>query len=385
MTAGNRQVRVLSLGMGWFPDQPGGLTRYHRDLHVALTSQAAEPPRAVVVGPVAAPPAGVRPVSAQDAPLPLRLARFAAAVRVEAHRDAIEVLDAHFALYAFPCLLVPSLRRFPFVVHFHGPWADEFVANRSRPSWRINLMRRLERSVYRHAAAFVVLSNAFKQILVERFAIDAAKVHVLGGAVDVDRFTPGDRAAARAALDVPDGAWVAVTARRLDPRMGIDTLIDAWAQLEDPSRLLLVVSDGPERGALEARASAAGIESMVRFLGRVSDDDLIAAYRAADVSVVPSHALEGFGLVVLEAMACGTPVIGTTVGGLGETLRRVDPGLAVPPGDSDALAARLAGARTGAAPLPPAADCRRFAEGYSWAALAERHWQVYADVIAASR
>lgn len=368
--------RPLLLGLGWFATHGGGLNRYLVELGAALAADGGPPPRAVVVGPAADTPPWVRAVTALDAPLPRRLARFGRAATEEAARA--DVVDAHFALNATVCLAVPALRRLPLVVHFQGPWADESTEMGERGTLRIGGKRAVERAVYRRARALVVLSTAFADILVERYGVERDRIHVLAPGVDLGRFRPGDRAAARAALGVPDDAWVAVVARRLVPRMGIDVLIDAWSRAGTADGLLLVVGDGPSRPDLEAAAARHGVADRVRFLGNVADADLVAAYRAADVSVVPSLALEGFGLVVLEALACGTPVVTTDAGGLGEAVDGLDPGLVVPAGDAAALAARLVDARAGTRPLPPAAACRAFAERHSWAAVAERHRRIYA-------
>jgi glycosyltransferase involved in cell wall biosynthesis len=142
--------------------------------------------------------------------------------------------------------------------------------------------------------------------------------------------------------------------------------------------VLLVVGEGPEATRLADDADRLGLGSTVRFLGAVSDDELVSCYGAADVCVVPSVALEGFGLVVLEALASGTPVIASDVGGLPETLASLDPSLVVPAGDADALADRLRAAHDGTAPLPPRERCRSFAEGFSWAGVVRRHMEVYA-------
>src|SRR5205807_5699025 len=131
--------------------------------------------------------------------------------------------------------------------------------------------------------------------------------------------------------------WVVAAVRRLVPRMGLDVLLDAWQALGSPG-VLAIGGDGPLRPELEAR----GDES-VRFLGRLSDDDLVALYSAADVTVVPSLALEGFGLVVLESLACGTPVVVSDAGGLPEAVAGLDASLVVPAGDAGVLAARLRG------------------------------------------
>ena len=142
------------------------------------------------------------------------------------------------------------------------------------------------------------------------------------------------------------------------------------------TRLLLIGGDGPLRSTLERRSS-----DSVRILGRLDDDVLPAYYRAADVCVVPSRSLEGFGLVVLEALACGTPVIATDVGGLPEALWGLDDDLVVPSGDADALAERLATARDGRRPLPGAATVRAHAERFSWTRAVERHSELYRRVV----
>ena len=116
------------------------------------------------------------------------------------------------------------------------------------------------------------------------------------------------------------------------------------------------------------------------MMGAVSDDDLVALYRAADVCVVPSRSLEGFGLVVLEALACGTPVVVTDVGGLSEAVDDLGHELVVPPDDAAALGARLVAARRGLRPLPSREACRAFATGFSWEATVERHRALYTRV-----
>jgi glycosyltransferase involved in cell wall biosynthesis len=161
--------------------------------------------------------------------------------------------------------------------------------------------------------------------------------------------------------------------------MGIDVLLDAWARLDlvDGSSLL-VVGQGRERSVLETEARRLGLERSVRFLGRVDEVTLVDCYQAADVVVLPSVALEGFGLAAIEALACGVPVIGTMSGGLPEVLAGLDADLVVAPGDAAALAKRMASALQGTAPLPDAKRCRRHAESFSWQRAGLRHRAIYA-------
>jgi glycosyltransferase involved in cell wall biosynthesis len=334
-------MRPLLLGKGWFPDELGGLDRYFRGLYEAL-ADAGVPARAVVVGPADEGPPGVTAASSHGAPLVRRLVAFHRAASGAA--AAADVVDAHFALYAAGPVLFGSLRGLPLVVHFHGSWTEESVAAGDPGLLRAAIRRSLERAVYQRAATIVVLSQAFKQELVERYGIPPWTIRVIPPGVEVARFTPGDRDAARARFGVPSDAFLAVAVRRLVPRMGLDVLLDAVARLRDVGAaqpIVLVAGDGAGRSGLEGRARELRLDGAVRFLGRIPDDAVVDLYRAADLNVVPSRALEGFGLVVLEAAACGTPSLVTHVGGLPEAVAHIDRRLVVPPGDAAAMATAI--------------------------------------------
>jgi glycosyltransferase involved in cell wall biosynthesis len=363
-------MRVLLLGKGWFPDEPGGLNRYFRGILETLGGRVEA--RAVVLGPAADAPAEVVAPARADDPLLARVRAYAAAAGREG-RDA-DLVHAHFALYSL-LPLVTRLRRKPVVLQFQGPWADEAVASRAVNRLGAGARRTVERTVYRRARHALVLSSAFRRVLVERYGFAPWNVHVVPPGVELDTYSPGDRAAARRALDVPDDAFLGVTARRLVARMGVDVLLEAWAALPE-SAVLLIAGEGDERPALERQARALGIEHRVRFLGNLDDRGLVPCYRGADVSIVPTIALEGFGIVCLESLACGTPVVATDVGGLREVLGPLDPTLVVAPRDPAALARRLT------APLPSREACRAYAERYTWeraAAATERVYRLALD------
>lgn len=303
----------------------------------------------------------------------LRLWRFRSEV-AQLAADA-GVVDAHFALYAAAPVLGRGLAGRPLIVHFHGPWADESAAVGASPRAALLAKRRLERAVYRRADLLVVLSSAFRQLLVERYGVSPWRVRVVPPAVDLDRFQPGDRAVARIALGLPPGDPVAVAVRRLVPRMGLDLAIAAWSKLS--TGVLVIAGEGPDRQRLEQLARDAGCAARVHFVGRLAEAALADLYRAADVSLLPSRALEGFGLAALEALACGTPVVASNVGGLPEALVGLGHGLVVPSGDEGALKQRLDEAFDGRSPLPSAAACRAHAERFSSQALAVAHAQLY--------
>jgi glycosyltransferase involved in cell wall biosynthesis len=372
----------LLLGLGSFPDQPGGVNRYVHNLHRALAERGF-PVRTVTLGPSTMPTDGMTVAADASDPLVTRLRHYTARVRLLA--DDSDVVDSHFALYALGPVLTKSLRGRPLVTHFHGPWALEHLGGSKSPA--AHAKRFVERVIYAHSRELVVLSTAFRRILLEDYGVAPWHVRVVPPGVDVRVFKPSARDEARRALEIPAPSWVAFTVRRLVPRMGIDVLLQAWQSFARgrDDVLLLVAGEGPERVRLENQAEELAIANTVRFTGKLTDAELVAHYQAADVCVVPSLALEGFGLVMLEALACGTPVIGTDVDGLGETLARLEPDLLVPSGDSAALAERLGAAETGRLPLPDSSRCRAFAQAFSWDAVVERHKEIYEAAIRPAR
>jgi glycosyltransferase involved in cell wall biosynthesis len=363
-------ARPLLLGLGWSPDQPGGLNRFFRDLLHAL----GDPP-AVVVGPGDDAPMSTAVVAEHDAPLVMRIREFSRAV--SRLRPGTDVVDAHFALYAAAPVLFGAARRAPLVVHFQGPWARESTAVGEQPRAITAVRQAIERSVYRRANRAVTLSGAFARILVDDYGVEPWRVRILQPGVDLDRFQPGDRADARAALGIGSDTTVVLAVRRLVPRTGVDVLVDAWSAVVGDA-VLLIAGDGPERARVEARAHEFGLDN-VRFFGPVPDSELVALYQAADVCVVPSVALEGFGLVVLESLACGTPVVVSDVGGLPEAVAGIADDLVVPAGDAGALGEMLGGVVAGRAPLPSRDACRAHAELFAWPGVAAATQRIYAE------
>ena len=191
--------------------------------------------------------------------------------------------------------------------------------------------------------------------------IDPARVRVHHTGVDLDRFAPRDRAAAKAAIGVAGGLVVSLGA--LIPRKGHDVVIAALARL--PGVTLIIAGEGPERARLAALAQRLGVADRVRLAGSVAHDDLPALLGAADVMALAS-ASEGLANAWVEALACGTPVVVTAAGGAREVVTTPAAGR---------IAARNAGAFAAtigellAAPASPGA-VRAAAERFTWAANA---------------
>jgi len=241
----------------------------------------------------------------------------------------------------------------------------------------------LERLVYRGGARFIVLTNAFAQALQRDFKVPSELIRIVPGGVDIDRFKEiGTRTEARGELGLPLDRPTIVTARRLVHAKGIESLVKALVLVRKhiPDVLLVVVGTGPLAESLHQLVRERELENNVHFIGFVTDDALRLAYRAADLFVVPSIAMEGFGLVVIEAMACGTPAMVTPVEGLPETVRDLDPRLifrSIMPRD---LADGILAAFDGTIALPSPAVCRAYAERFDWSRIAERVLSVYQEI-----
>ena len=311
-----------------------------------------------------------------------RLWNLRKAVLSELHASQSDsvVVASHFAFYAGA--LLPKLSRMNHVVHFHGPWAAETAAER-RLQLNVAIKRALECAVYSSAKAFVTLSRAFKDLLTAEYKIDPRRVHVIPGAIDSQRFSPGDRIVAREVLGWPKQGHILLCVRRLVRRMGLEYLLDGFAAVagDYPDSILVIGGTGPLRDELELRARNRHLSNRVRFTGFIPEADLPLAYRAADLSILPSQSLEGFGLTALESLACGTPVLVTPVGGLPEVVSELDTKLLLPDKGVAAIADRLHLFFSGRLGLPSSEDCSKYVESnFSWPANAERvralYWQV---------
>jgi asparagine synthase (glutamine-hydrolysing) len=320
------------------------------------------------------------------------LARFIRGSVLQARRAVIEEVNAHGAdvlhchqpLAALGALRSPPGRRLPSLYTFHSPAPLEYrlrqgmgVLHRTGllGSAGAGLLWVIERSALMRATRVHVLSDFSAGLLRRLYRIDPARIVKIPGGVDTDRFRPvPDRDTARAALGLPGGRRLLLTLRNLEPRMGLDTLLVAMDRLrrQAPDVLLLVGGAGSLRGALERQVATLGLGDHVRFLGFVPEAELSRYYAVADAFVLPTRELEGFGLATIEALACGTPVLGTPIGASPEILAPLGPGLTFADAGARAMAEgigrfldRLARDPMGLAQLRK--ECRRHAEAhYGW-------------------
>ncbi len=282
-------------------------------------------------------------------------------------RRPIDVLHAHFAYCALGPLAA-SVGNMARVRTYHGAWNLEAIAERpARPSDRFRYG--VEWAGLRSAERVIVLSDYARAQIVRAFGVDDARIDRIPGGADLARFAPTEpRSAYRRTFGLDPNAFVIACAGRLVKRKGFDRIIAAFPAILQaiPQAQLLIGGDGAERAALEALIARLGLRERVRLLGHL-DGTLADLYRGADVVVVPSLALETFGLVTVEALAAGTPVIGTPIGATPEILRAFDPSLIARNTTSDALGeavVRFARANTDVAETK--IRLKAFTARYSW-------------------
>ena len=378
-------MRTLQLGMGWFPEQAGsGLDRVYHALFQHLPGAGVEFHGLVAGSPGVARMSGqrVHAFATEDAPVLKRLGAARRSVYETITCCRPDVVVSHFALYTFPAL--DLLRRRPLVIHFHGPWAYESQVEGAGPL-AVKAKAAVERAVYGRARLLIVLSQAFADVLRDKYGVDPRRIRVVPAGVDVDHFDVAlPKKQARERLGWPSDRPILLSVRRLRQRMGLENLVDAVRILRRtvPDVLLCVAGAGPMGDALRARVDAAGLGNHVKLLGYVPEQELPLAYRAADLSIVPTVALEGFGLITVESLAAGTPVLVSPNGGLPEVVRDLAPQLVLPDVEPATIADCVAAALRGELEVPDEDGCRGYARSrFDWSSVARRTRQVYEEAL----
>ena len=226
----------------------------------------------------------------------------------------------------------------------------------------------------RFADHIIAVSEHTREQLRDRYRFEESRLTTIPPGIDSDRFRPvADR---HPEVDPTHESILVLS--RLDPRKGIDHAVRAFARLDRPNAELLIAGTGRLEPVLRELADDLGVGDRVRFLGFVPDEELPSLYSSVDLFVLPSE-YEGFGIVFVEAMACGTPVIGTDVGGIPTAVDDGATGYLVSRGDVQGLADRMAelladeetyrAMETGA---------RDWAVEHDWTAIAEEVSRVYA-------
>jgi glycosyltransferase involved in cell wall biosynthesis len=235
-----------------------------------------------------------------------------------------------------------------------------------------HLPRRMIRWAARQAAAVIAVSQALKDRLTA-LGIEGARIHVLRNGVDLEQFHPLGREELRAQLGLLGPTLLSVG--NLFAFKGHGLVIEALSLL--PQCELVIAGDGPDRAAFEALARQRGVAGRVRFVGSLSQQDLRRYYCAADALVLASSR-EGWPNVLLEAMACGTPVVATRVGGVPEIITHPDAGVIL---EERSAAALAQGIRTLLARPGERRATRRHAEQFGWDAITRGQLQLFRQIL----
>ncbi|MBW2028783.1 MAG: glycosyltransferase family 4 protein [Deltaproteobacteria bacterium] len=397
-------MKILMLADVFFPDTVGGAGRVLFNLSLELTRRGHEicvmtrnPGNALPSREILQPGFHVHRFTV-DPPktltMPLKeLANSLRLARDLAGQVGFDLVCVHQPLAgAGPLLLSRGLMGIPLVYFFHSPWHEEFIIKQSGGAGLFHRavatsLRWVEGRILSKSSLIMVLSDYMAGKVEKGGGRSEALVLKIPCGVDLERFhLPLDgKVAAKKRAGLPLDRTIFLTIRNLVPRMGLDSLIQAFhrSTLLKDKGLLFIGGKGILEQQLKESIRDLGLGDSVRFLGHVPEEKLPEAYQRADFFVLPTSQLEGFGLVILESMACGTPVLGTPVGAIPEIIGAFDERLLFRGPDWKNMIVKLEEIieKRDAYSFDPE-SCRRFVqERYSWAKMAEHFERETARII----
>jgi D-inositol-3-phosphate glycosyltransferase len=380
----NVYVRELSRGLGRLGVEVDVFTR-RQDPDVPTVVELGE--RARVVHVDAGPPRGMDKYAVLD-----YLSEFAC--NVQRHRNFMgaryDLIHAHYWLSGRLAGLFKEHWGVPVVAMFHTLGAMKNKVAQDTAELEQGIRVEIERRTMATADRIIAATKVDREHMVQGYGADPRRISIVPGGVNLDVFRPGPREAARRALGLGP-APVLLFVGRIQRLKGLDVLVRAAGLVRaehGPLQVVIVggAGDGArggtseearELGRVRALVAQQGLEADVRFEGAVEQDRLPLYYRAADVTVMPST-YESFGLVAVESLACGTPVVASRVGGLATIVRDGENGMAIPWRDprlfADAIRAILADDALADHLRRGALDT---AARYGWSAVAERTLAIY--------
>src|SRR5262245_20575399 len=228
------------------------------------------------------------------------------------HRDErVDLIDAHYVYPdGYAAALLGERLGLPVVITARGTDINLFS--------RMPLIRPMIRKALKCAAGIIAVSDALKQRMIE-LGIEAEKIAVIRNGIDLDLFYPRDRSQAREKLGLDSESRIILTVSALVPLKAIDCLIDALGMIEDPQVKLYIIGEGPEKPRLQSKIASLSLQNRVFLPGGRPQTELPDWYSAADLFCLASHR-EGCPNVVIEAMACGAPVVAADAGGIRELI-----------------------------------------------------------------
>ncbi len=315
------------------------------------------------------------------------------------HGLTYDIIHSNYWLSGWVGLQLRSRLNIPQVHTYHSVGAVKYQAmNNTLP--KIALSRLGVEWACLEQTDRVIATSLQEQNDLRELVSEHGQMQIIPCSVDIDHFSQVDKATARQQLNIADGKKMILYVGRFDERKGIETLVRACAQLpealkdqlNDQWQLYLVGGsrkngvDNEEEQRIRGLVTELGLDAVTTFTGAIAQSELPAYYAAADMCVIPSY-YEPFGLVAIEAMAAGTPVIASQVGGLQETVLDGETGLLVPIRNPEALAKAIAKLLLNpqSAQAMGAAGYQRSHSHYSQAAIAKTIHQLYESLIAKNR
>lgn len=242
-----------------------------------------------------------------------------------------DLIHSHFAYFAgFLGMGISKLTNKSLVITVHGTDIHTRLPNGSKLEKK-NIKKSLEA-----ASKVIAVSNSLKDIVLKKTNIDESKICVISDGLNIDLFKPATNMIHEKILDFKSNQIILFIGN-LVPVKGIPYLIEAFKKIcqEFPDLRLLIVGDGPEKQKLLAQAN--GFEDKIKFLGKIIHKEMNSIIPHCDLLCLPSLN-EGFGIVLIEAMACGKPVVASLTGGIPDIVTSDDVGFLVQPGDVSGLA-----------------------------------------------
>ncbi len=315
-----------------------------------------------------------------------------------------DLVHFHITLPSIGVLLSKRARAIPKIYTYYGSWCQEFkLESQARASRYRNVkrdvymvyagllyypMRFMQKMVVRKSLKTIVLSEYSKGTLLQDLSpgISPSNIILIPGGVDVEKFKPPmNKLKIKEGLGLDPDKFTLLTVRRLVPRMGLEKLVYAMKTVVRHSQNVHLIIGG--RGilgtSLKALVSSLGLKKHVTFIGYIDEEKLPLYYQAADVFVLPTKDLEGFGLVTIEALACGTPVLATPVGANLETVGTFDKNLLFTGADTESMAKRILKFISSHKTNNGLSEkYRKFAmQNYSWNKIVGRYEEVYTSLL----
>lgn len=270
-------------------------------------------------------------------------------------KNSFAAAVCHQPFTGLSLLLFSKLQKIPMIYVFHSPSHEEYLLSNGHSGWlksrlQVQARKRIEGFCLKKAKKIVVLSRYMQQKVTQIHRVPSHRIVVNFGGVDLNHFKPlQNRRLAKEEVGFSKGKVHLITIRNLEPRMGLDNLLKALDLLRENRKdiHLIIGGEGIERKNLENLIAKYSLADEVTMTGFIPEELLPKYFGAADFFILPSRQLEGFGLVTPESLACGTPVLGTPVGGTKEILSGFDPQFLFSGVSPEAIAQGIQAAITG--------------------------------------